>query len=135
LNLPKALAVAAMIVLNLQQPVRADHQVFDKPLFLMVFDKTCHAWCNKVRPIVKELRDQYGEKMDFCELDITQEKLPETKKEASQLGVLPLLPDFGDQVPCCAVCAKKRTNIIKEISGPKEKVKYEEMIELALSHK
>lgn len=124
-----------MMTLGLQIPVVADQQVFDKPLFLMVFDKTCHAWCNKVRPMIKELREQYGDQVDFCELDITQEKLPETKKIAAELGVLPLIPDFGDQVPICAACAKKRTNILRELSGPKEKSDYEAMVKLALSHK
>lgn len=113
----------------------ADSQIFDKPLFLMVFDDTCHAWCNQVRPIVKELNDQYGTQIDFAELDITASMLAESKKQAKQLGVLPLLPDFGDQIPCCAVCAKKRTNILKELSGPKTKQKYEELVKLALSNK
>lgn len=130
-----ALATLATIMISTQQPVVADSQVFDKPLFLMVFDKTCHAWCEKVRPMVKELRDQYADQIDFGELDITQEVLQTSKKEAKQLGVLELLPDFGDQVPCCAVCAKKRTDIIKELAGPKTKDEYEKLVKLALSKK
>lgn len=123
------------MILMSTQPVAADSQVFDKPLFLMVFDKTCHAWCAKVRPMVKELRDQYADQIDFGEIDITQEVLDVSKKEAKQLGVLELLPDFGDQVPCCAVCAKKRTDIIKELAGPKTKEDYEKLVKLALSKK
>ncbi len=115
-----------------QQAGIAADEVFDKPLFLMVFDKTCHAWCDKVRPIVKELQQEYADKMDFAELDITQEALPESKKIAKQLGVLKLVPDFGDQVPSVAVCARERIHIVKEISGPKPKSDYKNAIELAL---
>ena len=125
----------ALVATMTQQPVAAETQSFDKPLFLMVFDKTCHAWCEKVRPMVKELREQYADQIDFGELDITQEVLAKSKQEAKQLGVLELLPDFGDQVPCCAVCAKKRTDIIKELAGPKTKDEYEKLVKLALSKK
>lgn len=130
-----ALAFAAVIAVGTQLPVTADDQLFDKPLFIMVFDETCHAWCNKVRPIVKELRETYSNQIDFAELDMTASVLPESKKLAKSLGVLPLLPDFGDQIPCCAACAKKRTNILKEIAGPKTKEEYEKLVTLALSHK
>jgi len=130
-----ALIFAVLITMTTQIPVIADSQIFDKPLFLMVFDETCHAWCNKVRPIVKELSDQYGTQIDFAELDITTSVLNESKKQAKQLGVLPLLPDFGDQIPCCAVCAKKRTNILKELAGPKTKQEYEALVKLALGNK
>jgi thiol-disulfide isomerase/thioredoxin len=115
-----------------QQAGLAADEVFDKPLFLMVFDKTCHAWCAKLRPIVKELQQEYGDRVDFAELDITQEVLPESKKIAKQLGILKLVPDFGDQVPSVAMCAKERIHLIKELSGPKPKAAYKDLIELAL---
>jgi thiol-disulfide isomerase/thioredoxin len=115
-----------------QQAGLAADQIFDKPLFLMVFDKTCHAWCDKVRPMVKELREEYSDRMDFAELDITPEALPESKKIAKQLGVLKLVPDFGDQVPSVAVCARNRNNIIHELAGPKKIEEYKDLVKLGL---
>jgi thiol-disulfide isomerase/thioredoxin len=128
LILPALLAALIMV----QQPGKTADEIFDKPLFLMVFDKTCHAWCDKVRPLVKELHQEYSDRIDFAELDITQEVLPESKKIAKQLGVLKLVPDFGDQVPSVAVCARERVHIIKELAGPKRLEDYKSLCELAL---
>lgn len=122
----------AILFVLVQQPGLAADHAFEKPLFLMVFDKTCHAWCDKVRPMVKELQQEYSDRVDFAELDITQEVLPESKKTAKQLGVLKLIADFGDQVPSVAICARDRNNIIKEVAGPKPKEEYKNLVELAL---
>lgn len=132
-KLLSAFTIAATLILIAHTPTAAADQVFDKPLFLMVFDKTCHAWCAKVRPMVKELQEQYGTEVDFAEIDITQEVLSESKKRAKDLGVLDMLADFGDQVPCCAVFKKKRSSLIKELAGPKTKEQYESLVKLCLS--
>lgn len=129
------LLLTSLLVLSalVHAPALAAEPIFDKPLFLMVFDKTCHAWCEKVRPVVRQLKEEYSDKIDFAELDITQEVLPESKKIAMQLGVIKLVPDFGDQVPCVAACGRQRTKIIKEIAGPKPEQVYRDLINLAIA--
>ncbi|MFX6015226.1 hypothetical protein ABTE82_19220, partial [Acinetobacter baumannii] len=46
--------------------------VQNKALVVLVFDQTCKNWCEQVRPVVQELKDQYEDRVTFAELDATE---------------------------------------------------------------
>ncbi len=104
-----------------------------KPLCVLVFDDTCKAWCKKVRPVMEELKQSYGEKVEFAELDATQAVLADTKKRAKDLGVLGWFTDTADYVPAVLIFDNRR-NLIKELPGPKSKEDYSANIDKAISH-
>lgn len=89
-----------------------------KPLAVLVFDQNCKAWCAKVRPMVVELKQNYGDKVMFAELDVTDNVLPEAKKQAKQLGIATWVDDSRDYVPMVFVFTAKR-KLVKELIGPK----------------
>lgn len=103
----------------------------DKPLVAMVYDQTCKKWCEKVRPIMQDLRNCYGAQVHFDELDCTPAALQEAKKKAQLLGILPYLSDAADYVPIVLVFDKKR-NMVGELCGPKTKADYERSIQKAI---
>lgn len=107
---------------------------FDKPLVVLVYDQTCHVWCDKVRPLVKDLKTEYGDRVTFAELDATQSVLGETKKAAKLIGIEGFLGDFRDSIPLVAIFSPRRS-LIKELSGPKGITDYKKYIEAALVNK
>jgi hypothetical protein len=104
-----------------------------KPLCVLVFDDTCKVWCKKVRPVMEELKQSYGEKVEFAELDATPAVLADTKKRAKDLGVLNWFTDTADYVPAVLIFDNRR-NLIKELPGPKTKEDYSSNIDKAISH-
>lgn len=103
----------------------------DKVLILMLFDENCKKWCPKVRPILAELKTQYGEKVAIHELDVTQSVLKTSTDTAKQLGVLPFLKGALDYVPLVGIFTRKR-QLVKELSGLKTKETYDKFVEKAL---
>lgn len=103
----------------------------DKVLILMLFDENCKKWCPKVRPILAELKTQYGEKIAIHELDVTQTELKASTETARQLGVLPFLKGALDYVPLVGIFTRKR-QLVKELSGLKTKETYDKFVEKAL---
>ncbi len=114
-----------------QQAALAADGTFEKPIFVLVFDKTCHAWCGQVRPVVKELQQEYGDRIEFAELDVTQSALEEAKKTAKQMGLQRYISDFSDLVPLVAVFNTRR-DLIKELVGPKRKEDYKKVVDAAM---
>jgi thiol-disulfide isomerase/thioredoxin len=103
----------------------------DKVLILMLFDENCKKWCPKVRPILSELKTQYGDRIAVHELDVTQSVLKTSSETAKELGVYPFLKGALDYVPLVGVFTKKR-QLVKELSGLKTKETYNKFVEKAL---
>jgi thioredoxin-related protein len=104
----------------------------NKVLVLLVFDKTCKAWCEKVRPVMKEVQESYGPKVDVAELDSTQDVLEESKKKAKNLGVAKFFADVTDYVPIVLIFDAQR-KLVKELPGPKPLQEYKACIDKALA--
>jgi thiol-disulfide isomerase/thioredoxin len=116
------------------QATAKDVDYEEKPLVVLVFDQNCKAWCAKVKPIMGELQQEYGDKVLFAQLDATQSVLPEAKKQAKQLGILSFFSDFEDYVPVVGFFSAHR-KLIKELTGPKSKDEYKLSIDKAMSVK
>ncbi|HEY9759306.1 MAG TPA: hypothetical protein V6C97_29375 [Oculatellaceae cyanobacterium] len=103
----------------------------DKPLVTLIFDQTCKVWCKQVRPIMKELQDEYHDKVGFAELDATEAVLVETRKKAKDLGISGYFSDAADYVPVVLIFTANR-KLVKELPGPKTRKDYEAVIEKAM---
>lgn len=103
-------------------------------LVVLVFDQGCKTWCQKVRPLMAELKAQYGTKVDFVELDASPGTLKEAEAKAKELGVFFFLRDSADWVPIVGVFSPQR-KLVKELVGPKQKEVYVSVIDKALSYK
>ncbi len=103
----------------------------DKPLVLMIFDDKCKKWCSQVRPILGELKEQYGDKVAFHEIDCSENVLKGANESAKKLGVGGFLAGVLDFVPIVGVFTSKR-RLVREIVGAKTKQVYIDFIESAL---
>lgn len=101
-------------------------------LVVLIFDEGCKVWCQKVRPIMKELKDQYGQRVDFLELDASAGTLNESQAKAKEAGVISFLRDSADWVPIVGIFSPKR-RLVKELVGPKPKDTYASVIDKALA--
>lgn len=104
----------------------------DRVLVVFVFDKSCRISCDAVRPIFKQLKGEYGEKVKFVELDVSKDVLGESQKIARALKVARFLDDTEDWYPAVGVFTGNRKKV-KEILGAKPKDQYVQAIEKALS--
>lgn len=101
-------------------------------LVVLLYDEHCKTWCEKVRPIMRELKEHYGNKVKVVELNTSHSALKESKKEAKELGVSGFLADYCDFVPYVGMFNRKR-KLVKELQGPKEKDTYVQAIDKVLS--
>jgi hypothetical protein len=81
---------------------------------------------------MKELEQEFGDKVKFSELDSTDSVLPNTKKLARELGILGAFKDVMDYVPVVLIF-DRRTRLVKELTGPKNKDVYRAGIDKALA--
>lgn len=103
----------------------------DRTLVLMLFDDKCKVYCKEVRPILKTLKDEYGDRVAFHEIDFSDSVKKAGFETAKQLGVLSSVPDMLDFIPVIAVYTRKR-RLVKEITGAKDRTTYATYIENAL---
>lgn len=101
-------------------------------LVVFVFDKSCRISCDAVRPIFRQLKNEYGEKVKFVELDVSKEVIGESQKTAKALNVGRFLNDTEDWYPAVGVFTAGRKKV-KEILGAKPREQYVNAIEKALA--
>ncbi len=110
----------------------ADEESDDRVLVVFVFDKSCRISCDAVRPIFKQLKTDYGDRVKFVELDVSKDVLSESQKTARTLNIKRFLDDTEDWYPAVGVFTGSRKKI-KEILGAKPKQQYVEAIDKALA--
>ena len=110
----------------------ADENDESRVLVVFVFDKSCRISCDAVRPIFRQLKGDYGEKVHFVELDVSKDVLAESQKTAKSLKVSRFLDDTEDWYPAVGVFTSNRKKV-KEILGAKPKEQYVQAIEKALT--
>lgn len=103
-----------------------------RPKVVLVFDKECQIWCNKVKPIVQQLEQTYLDKVDFVALDTSTDSFATSMSQAQTLGLSKFLSDNRDYAPVVGVFSA-RGKIVKQLVGPKNKSIYEDAIAKALS--
>jgi len=130
------LGMVCSSLLNCSPAIAADEPVLDgdKPLMVMLFDKHCKKWCGMIRPVLQEVRDQFGDKIAYYELDVTEDKLKETVVFAKKLRVDGFVTRSLDFVPMVGVFTPKR-KVVLDAPGVKEKKAYVEAIDRALKAK
>ena len=101
-------------------------------LVVLIFDESCKVWCQKVRPIMKELKGQYSDKIEVVELDASQTTLKQAESVAKSYGVYGFLRDSADWVPIVGIFSSRK-KLLKELVGPKQKDVYVAAIDKALS--
>lgn len=111
----------------------ADGQSEPKPgqvLVVMLYDQHCSLWCGKVRPIMKELAQDLGERVFVDEIDVSRGQEKSAEEKCKQLGILSYYKDI-ESVPVVMVFDSKR-KLAKELNGPKSKELYRGAIEKVL---
>jgi hypothetical protein len=103
-------------------PARATGKV----LVLLVYDQHCKVWCTSVRPIMKELAAEFGDKVHMEEVDASPSSADATLKQVKELGILFLYKDI-EAVPEVLICGVNRKKY-RELNGPKKKEVYKEAI-------
>lgn len=98
-----------------------------KVLVVMMFDQHCTLWCGKVRPLMKELAEEFGQKVLIDEVDASRGKEKEAEDKCKQLGILGYFKDI-ESVPVVLLFDGKR-KLLKELNGPKSKEFYRSAIE------
>ncbi|MBX9940071.1 MAG: hypothetical protein K2Y32_12500 [Candidatus Obscuribacterales bacterium] len=101
-----------------------------KALVVMMFDEHCVLWCGKVRPIMKELAGEFGERVVIDEVDASKGKDKEAADKCKRLGILSYFKDV-EAVPVVLIFDGKR-KLVKELNGPKTKEFYKAAIEKAI---
>lgn len=111
----------------------AEGQSEPKPgqvLVVMLYDQHCSLWCGKVRPIMKELAQDLGERVFVDEIDVSKGQEKSAEEKCKQLGILSYYKDI-ESVPVVMVFDARR-KLAKELNGPKSKELYRGAIEKVL---
>jgi len=108
------LAESPDVVPSVSNPARAAGKV----LVVLVYDQNCKVWCTHVRPIIKELAEEFGERVHVEEIDNSPSSAPAALKQVKDLGITALYKDV-ESVPVVLIFDIKRKQC-KEINGPKE---------------
>jgi thiol-disulfide isomerase/thioredoxin len=118
--------------LNEITPIASDpSKAPGKVLVVLVYDQHCKVWCTHVRPIIKELAEELGEKVHVEEIDNSPGSAEVALKQVKELGILKLYKDV-ESVPVVLIFDVKRKEC-KEINGPKEKAIYKAAIEKVIA--
>lgn len=80
---------------------------------------------------MKELKDQYGDKVEIVELDASAPTLKDGEAPAKAYGVYGFLRDSADWVPIVGIFSGRR-KLLKELVGPNQKNVYVAAIDKAL---
>lgn len=104
----------------------------DRPLVMIIFDHGCKKWCEQVRPVIRQLEQQYKGRVSFVELDVSLSSRKESRKVAERLGLARRFDDMTDYAPAVYACTGKH-NWSRELIGPKSKSTYATVIDQALS--
>ena len=106
-------------------------QAAGKILVVLIYDKHCKVWCENVRPIMKQLADEYGEKIFVTEVDNSPDSAARAIEQVKALDILRYYKDV-ESVPVVMVFDARRKSF-HEVNGPKNKDTYREAIEKILS--
>lgn len=105
-----------------------------KVRFIAIYDDKCQWSCGVVKPLVKGLKKDYGEKVDFFELNTSKGKISDSTKLAKELGVESFFTSSMAYIPCVGVFTKSG-KLVKEIPAAKPKEMYVKFIDKALAAK
>jgi hypothetical protein len=92
-----------------------------KILMALLYDKSCYAACQKVRPILLEIANERVPEVAYLEIDLSDHSA--AVKLAKQYGVGAMIRDSSDEVPLLEYFDGRRVPLEEE-SGAKTKEVY-----------
>jgi thiol-disulfide isomerase/thioredoxin len=103
------------------------------PLVVFIESRECPV-CARVRPIMKELSEKYEPRVQFVNLDVTDDKAKaESKQVAKTLHVAAFFNMYSDTFPCVGIFDSK-IKPVHEVCGFNGKEKYEAYIKRTLEN-
>ncbi len=117
------LSILLAIVGPLSISTLAEEPKSEQPILVFVHSMECSV-CAKVRPIIEELEKEYKGRVQFVNLDVTDDvALKASRKKAKSLGITSFLTNCEDQFPCVGIF-KTKDRVLKEMYGAKAKDAY-----------
>ena len=58
----------------------------DKVIVVMIFDDHCMKWCPKVKAVLMQVSQKYGDKIAIHQIDMSEQHLAEAKVKAKKLN-------------------------------------------------
>lgn len=100
-------------------------------LLLLVYDDSCSISCNTVRPVIRELAEKHSGKLKYAELNISDQAIENSRKQAKELGVSAFLETASNDVPVVAIFNSKLKKV-KNLPGVKTRDVYTKAVEQAV---
>jgi len=102
------------------------------PRLVFINSRECPV-CSKVRPIVSELTKEYKSKIDFVDLDVTDDKATQKSKQtAKRLQLSSFFALYQDTFPCVGIFDTKG-KCVRELFGANPKKTYATYLEKVTS--
>ena len=102
------------------------------PMFVTITMKECYS-CQKLKPIIEELKNEYSDKITFVTLDVSSKaSLEESKQTATNLGIEKFFDTNRTALPAVGIVCPGGTKVEKVFSGEVDKEIYKEALDKLL---
>src|SRR6185295_9491391 len=98
LSAPSGLSIARAEGPELTPAVSNPARATGKVLVVLVYDQNCKVWCTHVRPIIRDLAQEFGERVHVEEIDSSPSSAQAALKQVKDLGITSLYKDV-ESVP------------------------------------
>ena len=104
----------------------------EKPLFVTISTQWCYA-CKILKPVIEELKKEYGDRVTFVDLDPTSEEtLAQSMKIAEEYGITQFFNSSRNAFPTVGILCSSNTTPEKIIVGANQKQSYKEILDKLL---
>ena len=130
-KMKKLLPVLLIILLSFSfQAVKASDD--SNPLFVTITMKGCYS-CQKLKPVIEELKDEYSDRVTFVTLDVSSKaSLEESKEIASNLGIENFFNENKKGLPAVGIVCPGGTKVENVLVGETQKEIYKEALDKLL---
>ena len=102
------------------------------PLFVTITMKECYS-CQKLKPVIEELKDEYNGRVTFVTLDVSSKaSLEESKDTAETLGIESFFNENKKALPAVGIVCPGGTKVENVFAGETEKEIYKEALDKLL---
>lgn len=133
------LALSFLVILNFLwlgtgQPAVSAEVFKEKVLMVFLFDPDCQITCDKVRPAVRDLKDQYSKSVSYVEIDASDAAATAAKALADKNRILWFYNDNVKFVPVVGFFTPEG-KCLKYLTGAKSKAVYTSALKKAMNSK
>lgn len=112
------------------QAVKAEDN--SSPLFATITMKECYS-CQKLKPIIEELKNEYGDRITFVTLDVSSKtSLEEARETAVSFGIESFLDKNMKALPAVGIICPGGTKVENVLVGETAKEAYREALDKLL---